>query len=319
MQRTEEQAELATILRTLLDKRSGSAAVREAAGSAVGHDEELWRTLCEGIGAAALDVPEEYDGAGASLAESLVVLEELGRALTPSPLLASVIAVEAVLHCDDEDAKARLLPRIAAGEIATVAFAPTNVLYGTQATIVLAVEGDELVEVDPSVARTPTPALDITLQLAELDLGSASTKRIGGHEAVRRGRDTALVGTAALQLGGMQRALDDTVAYTRQRVQFGRAIGSFQALKHRMADMLVRVEMSRSAVLAAATHQTSEAALAAASYCSESFLHVAAEMVQLHGGIAITWEHDAHLVLKRAHALGALWGRPHEHRALVAL
>jgi len=319
MHRTEEQNELAAILRTLLDKRSGSAAVRGAAGSAAGHDEDLWRTLCQEIGAAALDVPEEYDGAGASLGESLVVLEELGRSLTPSPLLASVIAVEALMGCDDEDARARLLPRIAAGEIATVAFGPTNVLHGTQAAIVLAVAGDELVEVDPSVARTATPALDITLQLAGLDLGSARTRRIGGLEAVRRARDTALVGSAALQLGGMQRALDDTVTYTSQRVQFGRTLGSFQALKHRMADMLVRVEMSRSAVLAAAVHQTTEAALVAASYCSESFEYVAAEMVQLHGGIAITWEHDAHLVLKRAHALGTLWGRPHEHRALVAL
>lgn len=230
-----------------------------------------------------------------------------------------MIAVEALLGCDDEGARARLLPRIAAGEVATVAFGPTNVLHGAQATIVLAVQGDELLEVDPSVSRTATPALDITLQLAQLDLASATTRRIGGPEAVRRAHDAALVGTAAVQLGGMQRGLDDTVAYTSQRVQFGRTIGSFQALKHRMADMLVRVEMSRSAVLAAATHQTSEAALAAASYCSESFEHVAAEMVQLHGGIAITWEHDAHLLLKRAHALGTLWGRPHEHRALVAL
>jgi alkylation response protein AidB-like acyl-CoA dehydrogenase len=319
MQRTEEQTELAAIMRTLLDKRSGSAAVRAAAGSAAGHDPDLWRTLCEEIGAAALNVPEAYDGAGASLAESLVVLEELGRSLAPSPLLATVIAVEALLACDDEDARARLLPRIAAGELATVAFASANVLHGAQADIVLAVVDDELVEVDPSVGRTATPALDITLQLAELDLTSASTTRIGGSQAVARARDAALVGTAALQVGGMQRALDDTVAYTRQRVQFGRAIGSFQALKHRMADMLVRVEMSRSAVLATATHQTSEAALTAASYCTESFAHVAAEMVQLHGGIAITWEHDAHLVLKRAHALGALWGRPHEHRALLAL
>jgi alkylation response protein AidB-like acyl-CoA dehydrogenase len=319
MQRTEEQTELAAIIRTLLDKRSSSAAVRAAAGSPAGHDQDLWRTLCDEIGAAALNVPEEHGGAGASLAESLVVLEELGRSLTPSPLLGTVIAVEALLACDDEDARTRLLPRIAAGELATVAFTPTNVLNGAGADIVLAVVDEELVEIDPTVARTPTPALDITLQLATLDLTSASTTRIGGSEAVARARDVALIGTAALQLGGMQRALDDTVAYTRQRVQFGRAIGSFQALKHRMADMLVRVEMSRSAVLAAATRGSSETALAAASYCTESFAHVAAEMVQLHGGIAITWEHDAHLVLKRAHALGALWGRPHEHRALLAL
>jgi alkylation response protein AidB-like acyl-CoA dehydrogenase len=319
MQRTEEQTELAAIVRALLDKRADSAAVRAAAASDGGYDQALWRTLCDEIGAAALDVPEEHDGAGASLAESLVVLEELGRSLAPSPLLASVIAVEALLACDDEDARSRLLPRIAAGEIATVAFGATNVLFGAQADIVLAVVDNTLVELDPSVTRTATPALDLTLQLAELDLASASQRRIGVPEAAARARDTALVATAALQVGGMQRALDDTVAYTRQRVQFGRAIGSFQALKHRMADMLVRVEMSRSALLAAATRPSTDAALTAASYCSEAFMHVAAEMVQLHGGIAITWEHDAHLVLKRAHALGTLWGLPHQHRALVAL
>jgi alkylation response protein AidB-like acyl-CoA dehydrogenase len=319
MQLTEEQSELAAIVRALLDKRSGSAAVRAAAATEGGYDQDLWRTLCDEIGVAALDVPEAYDGAGASLAESLVVLEELGRSLAPSPLLGSVIAAEALLACDDEDARARLLPRIASGEVATVAFAPTNVLNGAGADIVLAVVDEELVEVDPSVARTPTPALDITLQLATLDLASASTTRIGGPAAAARARDVALVGTAALQVGGMQRALDDTVAYTGQRVQFGRAIGSFQALKHRMADMLVRVEMSRSAVLAAATRPSTDAALTAASYCSESFAHVAAEMVQLHGGIAITWEHDAHLVLKRAHATSTLWGLPHQHRARLVL
>ena len=319
MQRTDDQVELAAIVRNLLDRRAGSAAVREAAASEAGHDEALWRTLCDEIGVAALDVPEAYDGAGASLAESLVVLEELGRSLAPSPLLASVIAVETLLACDDEEARARLLPRIAAGEIATVAFGPTDVLYGVQADVVLAVVGDTIVEVDPAAARTATPALDITLQLAELDLASATTTPIGGPDAAGRARDVALVGTAALQVGGAQRALDDTVAYAGQRVQFGRPIGSFQALKHRMADMLVRVEMARSALLAASTHQTSESALTAAAYCSEAFRHVAAEMVQLHGGIAITWEHDAHLVLKRAHALGTLWGLPHQHRARLAL
>ena len=116
-----------------------------------------------------------------------------------------------------------------------------------------------------------------------------------------------------------------TVAYTQERVQFGRAIGSFQALKHRMADMLVLLEMSRSASWAAsyavATHADNADQLAhvAKSYCSEALAHIAGETVQLHGGIAITWEHDAHLVLKRAHALSQLFGAPHEHRRLIAL
>jgi alkylation response protein AidB-like acyl-CoA dehydrogenase len=138
-------------------------------------------------------------------------------------------------------------------------------------------------------------------------------------------RDVALVLTAALQVGGMQRALDDTVAYSKQRVQFGRPIGSFQALKHRMADLLVRLELGRSAMLHAvdglvdAAADAPERAAVAAAYCTEAFDDLAGEMIQLHGGIAITWEHDAHLVFKRAHALGSLWGRPHEHRARIGL
>jgi alkylation response protein AidB-like acyl-CoA dehydrogenase len=146
-------------------------------------------------------------------------------------------------------------------------------------------------------------------------------------EADVRAISVALV--SALQVGTMQRALDMTVAYSKDRVQFGRPIGSFQALKHRMADMLVRLEASRSAswgaVAAAAAHladPTAETeadlvrlAAVAGAYCSEALDHIAAETVQLHGGIAITWEHDAQLVLKRAHALGQLNGPAHRHRA----
>ncbi len=323
--RTEEQTELATIVRGLLEKRSDSGAVRAAVESEAGFDASLWSTLCEQIGAAALSIPEDLGGAGFSVAESFVVLEELGRALAPSPLLGSLLAAEALVAAGDSEAAQRLLPRIAEGEIATVAFGADNVLFGADADIVLAFVDGALVEVT-DVARTRTPAVDLTLPLARLDLAAATTSPISDDPAVyERTRDVALVATAALQVGTMQRALDDTVTYSKQRVQFGRVIGSFQALKHRMADMLVRLEMSRSALLAASwalsTHDDSatERAASAASYCSESLWSIAGEMVQLHGGIAITWEHDAHLVLKRAHSLGALFGQAHEHRARIAL
>ncbi len=127
--------------------------------------------------------------------------------------------------------------------------------------------------------------------------------------------------TAALQVGCAQRGLDMTVDYTKQREQFGRPIGSFQALKHRMADLLVQVQMSRSGAWAAVQAYVDGAAnaerlaAAAGSYCAEAAMAVAAETVQLHGGIAITWEHDAHLVLKRAQALNQLFGLPHQQRA----
>ena len=324
--RTEEQNELAAIVRGLLEKRSDSAAVRAAITSGPGYDTELWATLCEQIGAAALSIPEELGGAGFTVAESLVVLEELGRAMTPSPMLASLVAAEALVAAAESEAAQRLLPRIAEGAVAAVAFGPDNVVNGADAEIVLAFVDGTLVEVDPAVARRITPAVDLTLQLASIDLATASTTPISADPAVeQRARDVAVVATAALQVGTMQRALDDTVAYSKQRVQFGRVIGSFQALKHRMADMLVRLEMSRSALLAASwalstgALDATERAAAAGAYVSESLWSVAGEMVQLHGGIAITWEHDAHLVLKRAHSLGTIFGQPHEHRARVSL
>ena len=324
--RTEEQSELATVVRDLISRRADSAAVRASIASEAGYDETLWSTLCEQIGVAALAIPEELGGAGYTLAETLVVLEELGRSLAPTPLLATLVATEALLASGDRDAQERLLPRLAAGEVGAVAFGDDPVVHGAGAAVLLALRDDRIFEVDPSVTRTPRPALDLTLQLAELDLAEASLSPLSDDPpAAARVRDVAIVAAAALQVGTMQRALDDTVAYSKQRYQFGRPIGSFQALKHRMADMLVRLEMSRSALMSASwaltdrPDEASEHAAVAGSYCSESLLHLAGEMVQLHGGIAITWEHDAHLVLKRAHSLGTLFGQAHQHRVRVTL
>jgi alkylation response protein AidB-like acyl-CoA dehydrogenase len=146
-----------------------------------------------------------------------------------------------------------------------------------------------------------------------------------GRAAIEQARLVALVGIAAIQAGTARRGLEMTVAYSKGRVQFGRPIGSFQALKHRMADMLVLVEMSRSAYLAAADAvaaggaDAAELAAVAKAYCGEALNHVASETIQLHGGIAITWEHDAHLVFKRAHALNHFLGQPHEHRSRLPL
>jgi alkylation response protein AidB-like acyl-CoA dehydrogenase len=307
--RTEEQDELATIVASLLDKRSDSAAVRSAMESESGYDESLWQALCEQVGVAALAIPEEYDGFGASYVETAVVLEELGRNLAPTPLLASSIATASLLLSDDDAQKTALLPRIAAGEVATLVTGEL-VLSGASAAIVLPEETD--------VERVGS--LDQTLDLARAE-GAAALEGPLVHVA------WAL--TSALQVGAAQRGLDMTVAYSKERVQFGRPIGSFQALKHRMADMLVLVEASRSAswgaTAAAAAYvqeptEQSAAILArraavARSYCSDALDQVASETVQLHGGIAITWEHDAHLVFKRAHALNHLWAPAHVARA----
>ena len=318
---SEEQQELAATVRGLLTKRADPRA-----GS---FDEGLWQTLCEQIGVAALGIPEEYDGAGFTLFESLVALEEVGRSLAPSPLLASLVTSEALLAGADEDAKQRLLPRLAAGEVGAFVDGAdaSDVLDGDLAEVLVVATDDGLFEVAPEAAhRVWTPSMDQTIRLATVRCDAGSEARIGDGPAARdRARLVGVVGCAALAVGGAARALEMTVAYSQERVQFGRPIGSFQALKHRMADMYVRLEMARSAswaasyAVAAGTDDAEQLAHVAKAYCGEAFSDIAGETIQLHGGIAITWEHDAHLVFKRAHALGQLFGAPHVHRAAVAL
>ena len=321
--RTEEQDELATIVRSLLDKRSDSAAVRAATESEAGYDVSLWQALCEQVGVAALPVPEQYDGFGASLVETAVVLEELGANLAPSPLLATSIATAAVMLHADEDTKRDLLPRIAAGETATVVL--DELVLDPEASMALlpTISGLSLLD---AADLAPRECLDQTIRL-----GTHDPQEPGGVGEMQPVRDTAAALTSALQVGAAQRGLDLTVAYSKERVQFGRPIGSFQALKHRMADMLVLVEASRSAswgatasaaaYLTEPSHQNAallrRRAAVARSYCSDALDHVASETVQLHGGIAITWEHDAQLVFKRAHVLSRLWEPAHVARAAV--
>jgi len=321
---SEEQAELAGIVRTVLAKQADPTAVRAALATAAGHDENLWATLCEQVGVAALAVPEELGGVGATFFETAVVLEELGRSLAPSPLLATAVATAALLAGGSDEAKARLLPRITAGEVATVALDPDRpVLDADRAAIVLAVVGEDLVEVaDPRA--TWAESMDQTVRLARL--GSVDGARVGdGPQAAAAARLALTAGATALAVGLCDRALRMTVDYSRERVQFGRPIGSFQALKHRMAEMLVRLELARSASWAAAhavgsgSDDAADLAQVAASYALDAAADLAGECVQLHGGIAITWEHDAHLVFKRAHALAQLAGPPHALRATVRL
>ncbi len=291
---SEEQQALTQAVRALLAKGT----------------DDPWPVMCEQIGVAALAVPEEYDGVGASLLESMLVLEEVGRSLAPSPLLASVVAAEALLAGGTDEAKAELLPRIAAGEVAAFAVPGEPALDADQASVLL-VAGDALVLADGPAERVPS--MDQTIRLGVVS--SAEGAPVGDAARAReRAALVGAVGVAALSVGLAERALEMTVAYSKERVQFGRPIGSFQALKHRMADLLVLVEMSRSASWAASYALATDApnavelAHVAKAYCSDALAKVAAETVQLHGGIAITWEHDAQRVFKRAHALGQLYG-----------
>ncbi|MGW6701990.1 acyl-CoA dehydrogenase family protein [Nocardia sp. NPDC055049] len=337
-----ELLEFRTSVRALLGKHATSAALRTAMDTDLGYDPKLWRMLCEQVGVAALAVPEEWGGAGAGLVESLMVVGELGRTLSGVPMLGSaVLGVQAILLAGDEQSCARLLPDLAdgsrtaalcwadatgwdaAGVSATggkLSGAAHYVLHGAQADLLLVLTDDGLFETTadaPGVAVTATPALDPTRKLATITFTDAPATWIGtGDPAAlrRRLREIAWAALAAEQVGAARRCLEMTVEYTASRVQFGRPIGSFQALKHRMADMYVLVESAESAALAAAlavaedSPSAAEDVWVARKHCTETFSTVTAETIQLHGGIAITWEHDAHLFFKRAHATAELFG-----------
>lgn len=343
----DDRAALRESVADLLRKRSDSAAVRRAMAGTPRIDRDLWQTLCTEIGVAALPVPERFGGVGASFAETAVILQELGATLSPVPLYSSALAVATLRYSGDDDACARLLPAIASGEcIASVCwagatgwntigvFAEAGLLTGTAEYVIdgesadlLLVLGDtpsgvtlhEVAADAAGVTVTPLPTVDPTRPLARVrfdDVAAAAVTAPGDLRA--RVRTAAWALLAAEQVGGAERALRLTVDYASARTQFGRVIGSFQALKHRMADMYTLVESARSlaqaAVDAVVTDDPSAGDLAAAAhvYCSEAFATVAGEAIQIHGGIGITWEHDIGLYFKRAHGSAQLFGQPHE-------
>ncbi|MCX4790885.1 acyl-CoA/acyl-ACP dehydrogenase [Streptomyces sp. NBC_01221] len=350
MRLTEEQEELRSAVRSLLARHEGAAA---------------WRPLTGQIGVAGLAVPEEYGGAGCGAAEVHVVMEELGRELSPVPCLGSaVLTVQALLASGDGAACARLLPRLAEGRtVGTLAWAEQgswdpaairaeavagpgggawritgtkeHVLDGTEADVLLVAArtaaGVSLLEVAPDgvgVRREAVVTMDLTRSQARVVLDGAEGRLIGadgeGDRVLRHVLDLACAALAAEQVGAAERCLELTVAYAKDRVQFGRPIGSFQAVKHRLADAYVLVESARSAALGAAlaavegSPELSRSAAVAKSACSEAFSAVAGEMIQLHGGIGITWEHTAHRYFKRAHGSGRLFGPPSWHRGRLA-
>ncbi|WP_432851851.1 acyl-CoA dehydrogenase family protein [Amycolatopsis sp. CA-161197] len=287
------------------------------------------------------------------ITEVQIVAEELGRDLTDVPFLgSSVLAVTSLLATTntntnatetDSPVLARLLPALAEGIVGALAWtadghwdplqpaftADESTVNGTAhyvldaagADVLLAAartpDGPALFEVDPAnpgVRCEPVPTMDETRHLATVTLDRVRARPLGRVDLARV-RDVACAVLAAEQAGAAARALELTVEYTRRRVQFGRPIGSFQALKHRMADLHVLVETARSAAYAAPKSPRLDAV--AKVHCSEVFAAVAAEMIQLHGGIAITWDHPAHRYFKRAHATSQLFGAPHHHLSRV--
>ncbi|MEV6389684.1 acyl-CoA dehydrogenase family protein [Nocardia xishanensis] len=340
-----EHQEFVASVRALLTKHAGRDAVRAAMDTELGYDPKLWRLLCEQIGVAALAVPEEYGGFGASLVESLLVVGELGRTLAGVPMLGSaVLGTQAVLLSGDEDACARLLPGAAEGTT-TLAVCWANatgwdtpgvradgeslsgtahyVLDGAHADTLIVLTTTGLFEVEATAAgitRRTVATMDPTRKLTEIGFDGVTARKLGTNDpdaVAGRLREIAWAAVAAEQVGAAEQCLEMTVEYTKSRVQFGRVIGSFQALKHRMADMYVLLESAKSAsyaataAVAADLPSAAEDVWVARTQCSEALTEIVSETVQLHGGIAITWEHDAHLFFKRAHGDAQLFGTPH--------
>ena len=360
---TEEQEELRESLRRFLADRSPMSRVRQTIETTEGFDRALWDRMAADLSLQGMAVPDTCGGAGFGQVEMSIVMEELGRALVPSPFLASaVLATNALLALDDADAMRELLPSIAAGRtIATLAVAEDGggwdgskmtttavlgddgwLLYGAKKPVVDGFDADlVLVVADaggelgffvldgdaPGLSRTRLAGLDLTRRLASLEFSRVPARRLVCEDAIGaldHVMDLASVALAAEQLGGLQRCLEMSVDYAKARAQFGRPIGSFQAVKHLCADMHVAMELARSAVryaawaADAAPDELPVAAGLARAYCSEAFFKVAADTIQVHGGIGFTWEHDAHLYFKRAKSSELLLGDPSYHRKLLA-
>ena len=353
---------LRSSVRSLLSDRAAPEVVLARTESGEPYDLQLWRTLAADLGCAGLAVPERFGGHGATAREVAVVLEELGSAVAPVPFLGSVaLATPALLACAEAGAVGSapdLLGRLASGaSTATLAVplttapgsafpssvraAPGGGLTGRVGSVVDAVVADEFVvpalgddgpglyAVAAADARTDAlVALDLTRGIADVRFESAPARLLAGPDtapaALSRALQFAAGVLASEQLGVAQWCLDSTVAFTKQRYQFGRQIGSFQALKHRMADMWLEVVSARAAAryaadcLATESADTPVAVAMAQSYCSDAAVHVAQECIQLHGGLGMTWEHPAHLFLKRAKSDQLALGTPGRHRAALA-
>jgi alkylation response protein AidB-like acyl-CoA dehydrogenase len=312
----------------------------------------VWRTLAAELGVAGLLVPESLGGAGAGAREAAVVMEEVGRAVAPVPFLSSaVLATVALLRAGDtETASSLALGELTAALVVPLSTAPgdpvagvsvgANGLTGTVGSVAGAAEADllvvpvagpgglELHTVSRSAAGVqvaPSLALDMTRPLASVRFSGAASARVGPAEAaVAEALQTAAALLASEQLGVAQWCFDTTLAYAKQRKQFGRAIGSYQAIKHRLADLWFEVGSATAAARYAAdtcARGAEDAGIAAAiaqAYCSGIAVHAAEECVQLHGGIGMTWEYPAHLYLKRAKSDQLALGTAYRHRSRLA-
>ncbi len=341
----------------LLAAKATEADLRRVMASESGHDGALWQAI-SAMGIVGLLVDQEYGGSGGSIVEVETIMEEAGAVLLAGPLLSSgVMAASLLGQSTDQDTKARLLPAIASGEtIAAVAVAGEKglwsiddigvravpagngwmlagsaqyVLSANIADLLLVVaktpDGIAVFEADPAcqgISRGNMVGWDRTLRLSRVDFADCPATLLAGLDrgAVERMLDLARVALAGEQAGACRRIFGITTEYLRTRVQFGRPIGGFQALKHMAADLFVEVESATSAARAAAYALDAGApdreglVNLAAFACADAFVEVAEASIQMHGGIAFTWEHPAHLYLRRARADAQLFGTSDAYR-----
>jgi alkylation response protein AidB-like acyl-CoA dehydrogenase len=357
---TEEQEELRRAARAFLADHSSSERVRAAMAGEAGFDADTWKRIGAELGWTGVAIPEAHGGAGLGIVELVALLEEMGEALLCAPFFASVcLAAPALIAAGDSDAAREWLPALAEGRATATVVADAHrreataiearetaegVTLSGEAPLVLDGHVADLLVVaarsaGANVALFAVPAasrgverarlatMDATRRFAKValrDVRVPASARCGDAAALAAAFDHASLALAAEQVGGAQRCLDLAVAYAKERVQFGRPIGSFQAIKHKCADMMTAVEASRSATYyaaCAAAEATADAGLlasAAKAWSSEAYFRCAADALQIHGGVGFTWEYDVHLHLKRARSMEAFLGTPAWHRERVA-
>jgi alkylation response protein AidB-like acyl-CoA dehydrogenase len=360
----EDLATLRDSVRLFLEAKSPITAVRELMGTDEGFDRDVWRQMAEQLGLQGISLPEQFGGSGFGLIEQLVVFEELGRALYCGPYFATVaLAAGLLVQCDDDAAKSEYLTRIASGELtATVTLVESDqswsyedvatsaerhgeqwrvsgvkpfVVDGMLADLILVPamtnEGLSLFAVEGSaegLTKTPLDVMDATRKQARLAFDAVPGRLIGAEGRAGEWLDalliTATISLTGEQVGGAKRLLEITVDYAKTREQFGRFIGSFQAIKHKCATLYLETESAGAVAHYAAwtvDEGMSDARMAASmakSYCSDVFTHAAAENIQIHGGVGFTWDNDAHLFLRRAKTSEVFLGDAVFHRGLLA-
>ncbi|HVU71398.1 MAG TPA: acyl-CoA dehydrogenase family protein [Mycobacteriales bacterium] len=356
----DDQRALRATVRDFAGEAFSEAEVRRLMAGPSGLERPVWERMATELGLQGLMVPEQHGGAGAGFVELAIVIEELGRRLAPAPFLSTALATLAITGADaPDDAIGEHLAAIAEGRrVAAVAVAEDDGRWDADGVrcaastvdggsridgaksyvadgliadlLVVAARGEDgpglyLVEADaPGLTRSALEVFDPTRRLARLELQAVPALRLSGPEGVDRFLDRARVAVAAEQVGGADLALSMAVEYAKERVQFGRPIGSFQAIKHMCADAYVDVESARSAAYYGAwaidegSPELTTVAPLAKAFCSETFVEVAMTNMQVHGGISFTYEHPAHLYFRRARSGAQLWGSPQSQRDLLA-